>query len=247
MLPQIPGLMQARFEIGRLGLPQGPCHIRCAVEMARSAGATYTLWSAIERTGGELRVVTSLMSVISGQSIHDSRSMWVNETRQLKLGVDQVSREIAGMLVRSSKPVSGPSYSSWNTGAGSNPADVAGAMAVYRQKTLDSPEYADARSGRNGGGAPFIPGFIPDSVGGGLIGAGLPLGNTTLVVAGGIVSGVGTIMFFTGLGVWVANQIKMNKLERGIPLGRSLRLDGLASIVAGGDRGAPGLSARFVF
>jgi len=39
----------------------------------------------------------------------------------------------------------------------------------------------------------------------------------------------------------------MNKLERGIPLGRSLRLDGLAPIVASRDSGAPGLSARFSF
>jgi hypothetical protein len=120
-------------------------------------------------------------------------------------------------------------------------------MVEYRQKTLESPAFARARSRRNAGVALFVFGTVFDIVGTGLLGAGFPANNNSLVVSGYVIGGAGVIMFFSGIGLWVANQIRMNKIERGVPLGRSLRLDGLAPIVASRDLGAPGLSARFSF
>jgi hypothetical protein len=247
MYSAIASANQKRYQIGRLGLSESPCHLICAVEKAKTAGADYVLWSAIERDGAEMRIVASLVSVISGGSIQDSRSVWVSELGKLQQAASRVSGEIAGVLVGKPSPVQAQANPGWNREGWANADDVARSMEAYRQKALGSPEYDRAHSHRNGGVALFILGFILDSAGGGLIGAGLPLGNTALVVAGGIMSGVGTIMFFTGIGVWASNQIRMNKIERGIPLSRSLRLEGLAPIVAAGDRGAPGLSARFAF
>jgi hypothetical protein len=243
----IAGLGQTRYQIGRLPIPEGPCHLPCAVGAAKAAGASYVLWSAIEREGDRVRIVASLASASTGSSVRDSRSMWVTELRELKHGADQVSRDMVGVLVMSTTPVSQSRSGTWTPGVAGKEADVAGAMAAYRQKTIDSLEFAKARSQRNAGVALFILGIVLDSVGGGLVGAGLPSGNTGLVVGGAVASGAGAIMFFSGLGVWVSNQIRMNKMERGIPLARSLRLDGLSPIVASRDFGAPGLSARFSF
>ena len=39
----------------------------------------------------------------------------------------------------------------------------------------------------------------------------------------------------------------MNKIERGIPLSRGLRLEGLSPMVASREGAAPGLSAEFEF
>ena len=69
----------------------------------------------------------------------------------------------------------------------------------------------------------------------------------TLLITGGIVAGVGTILFWTGLATWISNQIHMNKAERGLPVSRGLRLEGLSPIVASRERGVPGLSATFSF
>lgn len=243
----VAGLHQSRFRIGRLPRSEGPCQKQCAIDAAKSAGAMYVVTSAIEREGDRLRVVASISSVSNGWSVLDTRSMWVTELPQLRHGVDQITREITIFLVKSSQPAGRPRAVAWGASGTQSAADVAGAMAAYRQKTLDSPEYAEARTQRNGGIVLFVLGFIIDSVGVGLLEGGLVVGSTALVVSGAIAEGVGTIMFFTGLGVWVSNQIRMNKIERGIPLGRSLRLEGLSPIVASRGAGAPGLSARFSF
>ena len=247
MYTAIAGIGQTRYQIGRLAVQDDRCDLECAVAVAKAAGATYVLWSAVEREADQMRIAATLASTSTGASIRAPRSVWVTEFRLLKLGVDQVSREIAGMLIRSSTPAVQQYGAASNPGTGDNADDVARAMAAYRQKTLESPAYTQARSNRNTGVALFVIGFVLDSVGVGLIGAGQPVGNQALVISGYVIGGVGTIMFFTGLGVWVSNQIRMNKLERGIPLGRSLRLDGLAPIVASRDSGAPGLSARSSF
>jgi TolB-like protein len=237
----IAGQRQTRFRINRLEPTEDACPLTCALERAKASGAMYVLWSAIEREGDRVRIVASLAATENGWSLKNSRSFWFAEIRQLRNGVDRVAAEIMGALFGSSvRP-----NRQWSQPAGRS--DIAETVAEYREQALESPAYAEARSARNAGVTLFILGVLLDAVGGGLIGAGQPADNTGLVATGYVLGGVGVLMFVSGLAIWVSNHVRMNKIERGIPLGRQLRLDGLAPIVASRDLGAPGLSARFSF
>jgi TolB-like protein len=257
------GRKQSRFDVVRLDPPSPDgCGLRCALDAARAAGAVFLVRGEAQRVEDKLLATIEIVSVQTGAVMQSHRSELVTEAAFIvettadairraadslfEAQVSQAAQKPAVVATPSGLTVSPPGAAA-GTGDVGNAGDVARAMVEYRQKTLESPAFARARSRRNAGVALFVFGTIFDVVGGGLIGAGQPARKQGLVISGYVIGGTGVIMFFSGIGVWVSNQIRMNKMERGIPLGRSLRLDGLAPIVASHDLGAPGLSARFSF
>ena len=244
----IKGAKQKRFRIGRFAEQESACDRECALEAAAAAGAMFVVFSAVERSGDQLRVVADVLSVANGWTIVDARSMWVDSPDRLRIAVEQVALDVVVFLVQSARPAAaGRAAPIRDAGSDATPAERAAAERAFRQANIGTTAYARAREKRNTGRALFVLGLVFESVGPGLIVAGAFAESTPLMIVGAVTAATGTIFFWTGLGLWIGNQIRMSRIERGIAVSPRLRLDGLSPVVATREGGALGLTARFVF
>ena len=247
----ISGRAQTRYDIVRLKPTGAPCDATCAVVEARALGARFVVWSAVGRSQSGLYVNTAIVQVEDGRTLRMTRSSFLTNPELLPAGARQAASETANILFPAAHYDPGarraPAPRRNDSWGSMSPEQFGAAYEEFREQNVQSPDYGHYKSKRDGGIGLFVLGIVMDSLGGGLIGAGLSNGSTGLVVAGGISEGLGVIFFFGGLGGWITNQIRMNKIERGIPLSRGLRLEGLSPMVASREGAAPGLSAEFEF
>lgn len=229
---------QTQYRIVRLDPVEGPCDSTCAIASAKWQGAKLVVLSRMIRSLNGYYINTTIVLVEDGRTVRELGSSFLSDASQLLSGTRQVASDTANVLFPPTVDGSWGSMSQERTNL---------KYEDYRERNMDSPDYKAFESKRNMGVTLFLIGIVCDSVGGGLLGAGIAGGTTGLIVSGGIVEAFGVVLFFGGLGQWIANQIRMNKIERGIPLSHRLRLDGLSPLVASRDGAAPGLNAAFSF
>jgi hypothetical protein len=242
----IGGQPGAAYSTVRLALPGGPCDLRCRTASARRDGAAYLVSAELRKFAGAYIISINVIRASDDTAVRALQSAAVAAPSDLLAAAKRVAAEVAAAIAQaeglpSSQPVTAAAAPTW-TGTATHPG------AATRTTPISGLPGVDAyRSSRNSGVAMFVIGIIVQGVGGGLLGAGGAIGSDELFWSGIGVVAFGDVLFWAGLAVWVTNQVRMNKVERGIPLGRSLRLEGLAPVVASQGRGAPGLSAQWSF
>jgi len=249
---EIESRKQTRYELFRLAQRDTPCNRECAMEEARRAGARYLVWAAVRDPRADAVVVAFVISMDGGDVFLTKTS----GSTDLDLGVSAVAVQVSNALFPSKADGRGPKTGTAavdmaSTGDTMSRASQVDAERDRRERNSTSTAYIAKKHRRNAGIGTFVAGTILAGTGGALWGAGASMGSDAggmmLVIAGVVLGGVGTITFFSGLGLWISNQVKMNKIERGIPLSRRLKLEGLSPVVASREGAAPGLSAAFSF
>jgi hypothetical protein len=244
----ISSCLQARYDLIRLTAAAASCDSACAIQSAKESAARFVIVTAMQQSPEGYHVVAAALLVDDRLPVHTSSSGFFSEPSQLPTGIRDVTVDVAQALYPKLACRTKASLSADGNDFGqTTPARGRAAYEGYRAANMSSPQYARARSRRNGGVGVFILSIAFDAAGGGLLGAGVSSGEESLIITGAALEGAGVIFFFAGLGAWVANQIRMNKIERGIPLSRSLRLEGLSPIVASREGVATGLDAVFAF
>jgi hypothetical protein len=236
----------AHFAVVALPAAQQPCDRACDASRARMSRARYLVSGEIRVFAGAYLATIEITDAADGRTVRTLQTDAVATPAALLGALKATAGEVGAALVSLLQPppaVRGATAAASPVSAAVTRPPQAFAAAPVR----DDEAYAQHHSRRNAGIGVFVVGIIlsiPAGVFIGLASGGLD----EMYYAVGIPLGViADAMFFTGIGVWVSNQVKMNKAEKGIPVGRSLRLEGLSPVVASERAVAPGLGARFSF
>jgi hypothetical protein len=238
----------AGYSVVDLLPPPEPCDRARAVSRARLNETPYLVFTEIRQFTGAYVATIEIVRVVDAQTARTIQTGAVDSPAALLAELKAAATRAATALSQIIRPTQPPPASPASAAiASAHAAGGWGAGAVASDPVAEQEAVATYRSRRNAGIAVFAI-SIPIAVFAGvLIGIGEAEVNEGLFWGGIAVAVVSEVMFWTGIGAWIANQIRMNKTERGIQLGRGLRLDGLAPFVASRERGEAGLAAVFSF
>jgi hypothetical protein len=231
-------------EVVELPAALEPCDRSCEASRARLNEARYLVVAEIRLFAGAYVAIIEIIQTADARTIHTFQTDAVDAPPALLAAIKASSARTAAELGEIVNP--SPADAARPTKA---PAPRGASFAAAGSAwTAGNPAAVETyRSRRNAGVAVFVIGILLQVAGGALWGVGEATADEALYYSGIGTAAFGTLLFWCGLAGWITNQVRMNKAERGLPLGRSLRLEGLAPIVASPDRGAMGLSATFSF
>jgi hypothetical protein len=236
----------APYSTIRLASASDPCDRPCRTASARRDGAAYLVVPEIRQFAGAYVVSIEIVRASDGTSVRTLQSAAAAAPADLLEAAKRAADDVAAAIEQAeglpAAPLTAPNTAPTWTGAQPQMGVMRAGMSAF-----ESPEVARYRSNRNAGVAVFVIGILLQGVGGGLWGAGEVMGEEAMYYSGIGIAAFGDVLFWAGLGGWIVNQVRMNKVERGIPLSRGLRLEGLAPIVASRDGGFFGWSASMSF
>jgi hypothetical protein len=218
-----------------------PCDRGCELVRARGAGARFLVAAETRLFAGAYLATIDIVRVADGGTARTLQTDPVAEpvallgalkrsAAELRTALDALLGHEPSTPAASSAPVPRLPASS------ARPVDVAASDA----QAVDFDRIQTYRSRRAAGVVFFVLGVLTTVAGGVVLGVGEFEAGISIAVAG-------DLMWIPGLVAMTVNSVRVHKLENGMPLGSSLRLEGLSPVVASRERAAPGLVAAFSF